>query len=143
MITGLAFPQPADSELLHDVRFAGLHITQGGNKLASGGGTGKDKELQALFLLAQSNDPDRAVLLSAAVTVVGMQLTKQLRLPEAADPARQLLQYGMDSLAAVELRNWVRATLKVELTTLDVVNAASLIELCRKIIGKMALSLKN
>ena len=143
MITGLAFPQPADSELLHDVRFAGLVLTLAGTELASGGSTGKDRELQALFLLAQFNNPDHAVLLSAAIAVVGMQLTKQLRLPEAADPSRQLLQYGLDSLAAVELRNWVRAMLRIELTTLDVLNAASLTELCRKIIGKMAIASKT
>jgi fumagillin biosynthesis polyketide synthase len=143
MITGLAFPQPADSELLHDVRFAGMRMAQAENEPASIEGAGKDQELQALFLLLMSKDPDRAALLSAAVAVVGRQLGKQLRLPEVLDPARQLLQYGMDSLAAVELRNWVRSTLRIELTTLDVVNASSLTELCRKVVGKMAVSSKD
>ena len=42
----------------------------------------------------------------------------------------------MDSLAAVELR-WVRGTMGVDLTILEVMNAVSLVVLCKKMIGKM------
>jgi aryl carrier-like protein len=141
MITGIAFPQPQDSELLHDVRFDGFRVAQDGKGLSAlGGDSSQGKELQAFFLLANSTDPDLPAVLSAAITVVGTQLAKQLRLTEEMDPARPLLQYGMDSLAAVEFRNWIRATLSVELTTLDLVNAPSLIALCEKVISKMGIS---
>ncbi|ORY71786.1 uncharacterized protein BCR38DRAFT_404827 [Pseudomassariella vexata] len=77
-------------------------------------------------------------LVSAAVTFMGAQLAKQLHLAEAIDSARQLMQYSMDSLAAIEFQKWVRTTLRGELTTVDVVNAASLVVLCERVTGKMA-----
>ncbi|RDL31023.1 Lovastatin nonaketide synthase [Venustampulla echinocandica] len=139
MITSLVVPQPEDSELLGDVRFKALRVLSA-DRSRSRGNSGKDNEVQILLQLTQSSDPDRAAVRSAAVTAVGARLAKQLRLTVALDPARPLLQYGMDSLAAVELRNWVRMILGVELTTLDVANAASLGELCDKVTGKMRIS---
>ncbi|PKX89973.1 polyketide synthase fmaB [Aspergillus novofumigatus IBT 16806] len=136
MITSLLVPQPEDSDLLSDVRFRGLRVL-GADSPRSRGDPTRDKEIQSLLFLAQSQDPDRAALRAAATTVVGAQLAKQLRLTDALDSARPLSYYGLDSLAAVELRNWVRMTLAIELTTLDVMNAASLGEMCDKILGKM------
>lgn len=142
MITGLAFPQPEDSQLLQDVRFDGFRVAKNGTGLStpSSEQAGEGRELQAFFLLAQSADPSMPALLSAATTVVGAKLAEQLRKTEEIDPARPLSQYGMDSLAAVEFRNWMRASLGVELTTLDVVNATSLVALCGKPISKRGLS---
>ncbi|KAF9696901.1 hypothetical protein EKO04_005128 [Ascochyta lentis] len=139
MITGLAIPQPDDSELLTHARFRGLRAARGkdGPGLAAVAGAGGDADLQALFLLTQSADPSKAAILSATVAVIGNRLKKQLRLTEDVEPTRQLLQYGMDSLAAVDFRNWVRMMLKVELTTLDIVNASSVMRLCEKVIDKM------
>jgi acyl carrier protein len=45
--------------------------------------------------------------------------------------------YGIDSLAAVELRNWIRTELGALVTTLDVLNAASLTKLAEKVIAKV------
>ena len=59
------------------------------------------------------------------------QFSKLLSLNSSMDPARPLSAYGMDSLAAVELRNWVRGTIGVELTTLA---------LCEKMIARMGVS---
>ncbi|KAH1615370.1 hypothetical protein KXX21_000900 [Aspergillus fumigatus] len=136
MITSILVPQPEDSDLLRDCRFRGLRAL-GEHSPRSRRDPTKDKEIQSLLFLAQSQDPDRAALRAAAITVVGARLAKQLRLTDAVDPARPLSYYGLDSLAAVELRTWVRMTLAIELTTLDVMNAASLGELCEKVIGKM------
>lgn len=136
MITSLVVPQPEDSDLLRDVRFKGLRVL-GADGPRSRGDAGNDKETQTLLFLIQSQNPDLAAVRAAAITVVGARLAKQLRLTDALDSARPLSYYGLDSLAAVELRNWVRMTLGVELTTLDVMNAASLGELCDKVVGKM------
>ncbi|RYO78215.1 hypothetical protein DL763_009737 [Monosporascus cannonballus] len=139
MITSLLVPQPEDSDLLRDVRFRGLRIFAAGGP-RSPAGADKDKGIQVLLLLTQSQDPDRAAVRAAAITVVGARLAKQLRLTDALDPTRPLSYFGLDSLAAVELRNWSRLTLGVELTTLDVLNAASLVELCDKVVGKMGVA---
>jgi hypothetical protein len=142
MITGLAIPQPDDSELLGHVRFHGLRAPRGkdGPGLTAVAGAEGDADLQALFLLTQTSGASKTAVLSGVVAVVGKRLEKQLRLTEAVEPTRQLLQYGMDSLAAVDFRNWVRVTLKVELTTLDIINATSIMRLCEKVIGKMGIA---
>lgn len=45
--------------------------------------------------------------------------------------------YGLDSLAAVERRNWVRTELGVAITTLDVAGAKTLTSLAEKILVKV------
>lgn len=53
------------------------------------------------------------------------------------DPSRPPRAYGLDSLAAVELRNWARGALGAELMSLDIVNAGSMVALCGKILERM------
>lgn len=141
LVTGIPFPQPAESALLRDARFRGLYVVSDGVQGMAGnnGSQGtKDKDLQTLFLLLKSKGTEPNSVLTAALTVVNAQFTKTLRLAELMDPSRPLSIYGLDSLAAVEFRNWVRMTLGVELTTLEIVNAASLTFLCEKIITKLS-----
>ncbi|KFA70061.1 Atr6 [Stachybotrys chlorohalonatus IBT 40285] len=141
IITGIAVPQPGSSDILHDVRLLGLKLAQSGNSssAASGRDDSQNREMQTFLLCARSTNPDPAVLLSSAVGVLQAQFTKMLRLNELMDPAYPLNTYGMDSLAAAEPRSWVRTAFGVQLTTLDVVNAASLVVLCQKIISRMGL----
>jgi KR domain/Phosphopantetheine attachment site len=136
LITGIPVPQPEDSQLLRDARFGSLFI---GDRSHISGKDSKDgsKDVQALFLLLQSK-ADPSAVLAAAVDVVNKQFTKSLRLSEPMEPAKSLSVYGLDSLAAVEFRNWVRMELNAELTTLEIVNATSLIALCEKIVSKIA-----
>ena len=136
MITSLVVPRPKDSYLLGDVCFRGLRLL-GADRPRSTGDASKDKETHILLFLTLSQNPELAAVRAAAITVVGARLAEQLRLTDALDSARPLSYYGLDSLAAVQLRNWVCMTLGVELTTLDVMNAASMGELCDKVVGKM------
>ncbi|KAI0377617.1 hypothetical protein F5Y04DRAFT_272978 [Hypomontagnella monticulosa] len=142
LITGIKVPQPADSPLLNDVRFAGLR-TSSQSSTQPIVSAQKDKEIQALLQVAQAPNPNHAELLAVAVTAMSVQFSKLLGLKTPMDPARPLGAYGMDSLAAVELRNWVRGTIGVELTTLEVMNAASLVVLCEKMVGRMNLSARS
>ena len=139
VFTGLAVPQPESSKLLRDIRLSSLRTTRSGNPSspASGRDAGQDRDLQKFLLCARSNNPDYNVLLSSAVGLLQAQFTKMLRLGELIDPAYPLNTYGMDSLAAAEPRSWVRTIFGVQLTTLDVVNATSLVALSQKIISKM------
>jgi len=68
------------------------------------------------------------------VGLINEQVVTTLRLLEAIEPAKSLNTYGIDSLAAVDLPNWLRAIFKVELSTLDILNAKSLVDLAEKII---------
>lgn len=135
LITSIAVPQQANSKLLVDARFGGLCF---GDSAGAKGNDGKDgsKEIQALFLMVKGGVEHQAIL-DATIGVINRQFMSMLRLSDAMEPGKPLSSYGLDSLAAVEFRNWVRMELGAELTTLDITNAASLIALCEKIVARI------
>ncbi|KAJ5997672.1 beta-ketoacyl synthase domain-containing protein [Penicillium canescens] len=136
LITSIAVPQEENSRLLADARFAGLCFRD--QTSGSGGSAAADetKELQALLLLLKNGAP-QAALMGAAIEAVNKQFMVTLRLSAPMEPGKPLSSYGMDSLAAVEFRNWARLELQVELTTLEIANANSLHALCDKIVSNM------
>lgn len=138
LITSIAIPQQQDSQLLRDARFSGLCFGERTSGTGSDGGS-KDgsKEIQTLFLMLKSGGADSPSILNTVIDVVNKQFMKTLRLSEPMEPGKPLSSYGLDSLAAVEFRNWVRMDLRAELTTLDITNSASLVALCEKIVVKM------
>lgn len=136
LITSIAVPQPDNSALLADARFAGLAFGAGQSGAGGDGKDDKSRAIQALFLLLQS-DADAVTVLRAAVEVVNAQFQVTLRLAEPMEPAKPLSSYGLDSLSAVEIRNWLRMELGVELTTLEISSTTSLMALCEKILSKM------
>lgn len=141
MVTGLSFPQPDDSVLKTDARFSALF---GGRQVESqeltvdsSGGDKTDTDVQALLLLLRTGSADRAVKLQATVDVVNGCFMRVLRLSEPMDAGRPISVYGTDSLAAVEVRNWIRTELGALVTTLDIMNSASLTSFCDKILTKL------
>ncbi|KAI3321634.1 PKSKA1 [Xylariaceae sp. AK1471] len=138
MISGIIVPQPADSILARDARFTAL-FTQADGALSGvrekSGST--NSEVQALLLLMRSKSADHSTRLAAMINVVNNCFVRMLRLLEPMDPERPLAVYGIDSLSAVEVRNWVRTELGALVTTLDIMNAASLRAFCEKIIAKI------
>ncbi|KAI0434033.1 reducing type I polyketide synthase [Xylaria sp. FL1042] len=133
MVTGIRVPQPADSHLLRDARFAGLRLKETGSQAVKTDGS---KDTQTLLIMRRSKAEASAVL-EVAVDVLNRYLMKSLRLSEPLDAARPLATYGIDSLAAVEFRNWLRIELGVELSTLDIVNAPSLVSISEKVVSKI------
>lgn len=99
-----------------------------------------ERDVQALLLLLRSKSPDHAAQLAATVEVVNKSFVRVLRLSEPIDTGQPLSIYGIDSLAAVEVRNWLRAELEALVTTLDILNASSLITLCEKVVAKVTSS---
>lgn len=138
LITGIAFPQTSQSALLRDARFGGLVVSQGAAALEPSGASEGSREIQALFKLLHAAQAENSAILAATVHIVSRQFTTSLRLGEPMEPAKSLASYGLDSLAAVEFRNWARLELGAELTTLDITSASSLFSLCDKIISKIS-----
>lgn len=136
LITSIAVPQQASSKLLVDARFGGLCFGDSSSAKSTEGKDGS-KEIQAFFLMLQSQ-ADSSSIRDLAVEIVNRQFMTSLRLSEPMEPGKPLSSYGLDSLAAVEFRNWARMELGAELTTLDITNAKSLISLCEKIISKIS-----
>ncbi|TGJ81907.1 hypothetical protein E0Z10_g6842 [Xylaria hypoxylon] len=138
VVTGLVSPQPADSPLRRDARFAALFAGEGSSNKATGAIHGGDTEVQALLMLLDTASADVASKTAATIDVVNKCLTRLLRLSEPMDPARPFSVYGIDSLSAVEVRNWVRGKLGALVTTLDIMNASSLASFCERIVMKIA-----
>lgn len=138
LITAIAIPQAPSSRLLADARFSTLlsGSSAAGRAGTAEGGPAADKDIQALLLLIRGG-ADLAAVLPAAVGVANAQFMATLGLDEPLEPAKSLSAYGLDSLAAVEFRNWSRARLGAELTTLDVTSAPSLLSLAGKIVTKI------
>ena len=136
LITGIAVPQPADSELAYDARFSPLFRPDSDDNGGASTGKNAEKGVQALLLL-RSSGAEPAAMLDDAVAVVGSKLERTLRLSDPVEPGKSLSSYGLDSLSAVELRNWIRMELGVEVTVLEITNASSLTVLCEKVVAKM------
>jgi hypothetical protein len=138
MITGITVPQKEDSFLHHDARFTGLCIGPGGSTAKSTlvPESGSNK-LQAFVSLLKAEQVDITVLVDAAIDLANGHFMKSLGLSEPMEPTKALSGYGIDSLAAVEFRNWVRAELGGEVTILEIINAKTLVSLCEVVIGKV------
>lgn len=142
MITGIGYPLPANgSPLASEPRFTYLFSTHGTNTSSADGDEGSDdaadQAIKTFRLLHKSGTADVAALTNSGVEVISSQFVKILRLEADPEPGRPLMAYGLDSLSAVELRNWIRVKLGIELTTLDITNAASLIGLAEKVVSKL------
>ncbi|KAK3984635.1 hypothetical protein QBC44DRAFT_10438 [Cladorrhinum sp. PSN332] len=141
MITGLPFPLPEDSPVLADRRFHSLlrpRQVQGGAAAARGNGDG----INVLHAMVKGGLPV-GKLVAEAVKLVNKQMRRVLGLSADMEAAKSLSSYGIDSLAAVDLRNWFKMQMGVELTTLDILNAASLEGLCGKVIDKLVAGTKE
>ncbi|KAF5857451.1 hypothetical protein ETB97_005765 [Aspergillus alliaceus] len=137
LVTSIAVPQREDSSLLRDARFSTLSFSDGEDVGANN--DGKDAGLQALQLLLKNKAAVSAIL-DAVIDVTVCQFTTMLSLSEPMEPAKAPSSYGLDSLAAVEFRNWVRLELKAEVTTLDIISATSLEQLAQKIVARLTVA---
>ena len=134
MITGIPVPLEADSELLLDARFGCLCFGQPG--IATSDGQDSSRAAQAFIAMVKAKT-DQATLVAEAIDLLNRQFTKSLGLNEPMESAQPLSVYGLESLSAVELRNWIRIQLGSEITTLEILSATSLVTLCEKVVMKM------
>lgn len=143
MVTGLSMPQPPDSVLRLDARFAPLFVREGSDSHQASATSSQDasREIKELNLMLRSKKAKSSNLLpqliDATVSVVSNYLTRAMRLSEPIEPERSLSAYGIDSLAAVEFRNWLRLELGAAMSVIDITTSPSLIILSEKIISKV------
>ena len=146
LITGFTVPIiPPHSPLDPLHRFSTLGATAAssgrGESAAGTAGGGGDPRLAILKSASKgsssSSSVDHDVALAAAVDVVNAVLTRSLGAAEPLEPHRPLASYGIDSLVAVELRNWARRELAIEVSGLEVVGAKTLVALCEGMLKKM------
>lgn len=134
MITEIILPQPENSPLSRDARFTSLRLashTKTQNKDRGG------SEKCQVLLVAIRFQPDAKSVLNMAIEILNRPLMKILRLSEPLEILRPLSVYGIDSLAAIEFRNFVKLELGVELTTLEILNASSLVSVGEKVLQRV------
>ncbi|CBF79115.1 hypothetical protein AN7084.2 [Aspergillus nidulans FGSC A4] len=140
LITGIAYPAPAvPSALYQDARFTALCQKSANSNSASISikGGARDMQVQALLTLVQAK-ADAAVQIAAMIDAANAHFMRSLALSEPMEAAKPLVLYGLDSLAAVEFRNWARRELNVVVSTLDVLGAKTLNALCEMMVGRLA-----
>ena len=99
---------------------------------AATGGPGPN----VLSSLASARNGDRAGLMVAFLTE---QVVKVLDLGAAqVDPQRSLMELGMDSLMAMELRNRLQAALNVRVAVADLMNGPSIQTLSAEMLTTLA-----
>lgn len=59
--------------------------------------------------------------------------------PSEVDPAQPLYRYGVDSLTAIEVRNWISRELKANIALLEIVSAVPIGDFAAKIAEKSQL----
>ena len=124
-------PSTSDIFWNRDVRFSGLESVVGSKLRSKSSSQDASTDLKSQILAATTLDE--------AIGVIARAMTKKLSemfiIPESEiDLSVPLAKFGVDSLIAVELRNWILAHVQAECAVFDVMQSSSLVALA----GKMA-----
>ncbi len=107
-----------------------------GNGSDGGDGVETDVDLGAMLGKASSTDEAASIVCDALV----QKLAKTLSTSEAdLDKTKPIHHYGVDSLVAVELRNWCRKKLDADVAIFDIMSGASIAALGSVIVSKSRL----
>lgn len=93
---------------------------------------------QLIAQLARSSSSDEAVQTTQQILLERMAKVICLSVSDM-DVSKPVYAYGVDSLVAVELRNWLAAELKSELSIFDLTSTASISDVGRKIASRSML----
>jgi KR domain/Phosphopantetheine attachment site len=137
-ITGIcSFDETMKVAWRHDRRFWPLQT----NKASLSDDTTRGKEsganslhsLKDAIATSDSYDAAVAVVTEALVHMVFEMFTIPI---EEIDTSQPIQRYGVDSLVAVEVRNWLTVAVRADVSIFDVTQSPSLIALARKVAEK-------
>ncbi|KAI1309753.1 putative polyketide synthase [Xylaria venustula] len=102
---------------------------------AGGRATGSGKEVRLSEQIAQAKSADEAT--TAVQQAVVTKISDMFVIQESEiDPALPLSEYGVDSLVAVELRNWLVPNARIEMSIFDLLGSPSLVELAKSVVKR-------
>ncbi|KAK9413400.1 hypothetical protein SUNI508_02599 [Seiridium unicorne] len=126
--------------LIDRLIFSGLEQHSNGNEAnhSADGNTGvNEHDWVNAFICAQSSNEAGDVVVEALV----QKLSKATSItPDDIDRSRPLHTFGVDSLLAVEIRNWFGKLFKADVAIFDITGQASLEEIARGAAGHCGLS---
>ncbi|KAI1426762.1 putative polyketide synthase [Xylaria sp. FL1777] len=120
-----------------DPRFALLKNAAG--RMSAGGagghasGPGKEVRLSEQIAQAKTADEATAAVQQAVVTKISDMFVIQ---ESEINPGLPLSEYGVDSLVAVELRNWLVPNARIEMSIFDLLGSPSLVELAKSVVKR-------
>lgn len=116
-----------------DPRFAHLKAAATTEIRAAGSDSGKPVSYRSAFRAAASNDEARQV----AVQGVLQKLSEVLSVArDDVDAQRSMASYGLDSLTAIEVRNWITRELGATLEILELLTSANVTDLAELIVSR-------
>lgn len=136
VITGIAAFDETQKDVpwLQEPRFAALRTltasdAHGGRQLQGPNGKGSTSSKHSIQELLNKSD-SWADGVDIVITVITSKLSEMFMMPEAnIDRSKPPSMYGVDSLLAVDLRDWLFAHLQAELSMFDVLQSESLTKL--------------
>ncbi|EFQ35173.1 beta-ketoacyl synthase domain-containing protein [Colletotrichum graminicola] len=118
---------------IQDQRFAGLRKTAAG----SGAGGSASVSLRDELVRCGKADDEAVRLITSALV---QRLAKLMMMPEDdVDAGKPLSAYGVDSLVAVEVRNWIAKEVAVEISVFDIMANMPMRQLATDLAGKSKL----
>ncbi|TGJ85110.1 hypothetical protein E0Z10_g3631 [Xylaria hypoxylon] len=118
-------------------RFALLKsaVAQTGAGGVGGRAAGSGKEVRLSEQIAQAKTADEAT--AAVQQAVVSKISDMFVIQESdIDPSFPLSEYGVDSLVAVELRNWLVPNARIEMSIFDLLGSPSLVELAKSVVER-------
>jgi hypothetical protein len=136
MITGICqWDESMNVAWKHDRRFWSLQKTAASGQKKAGTGAGSTTAASLKAKLATSASWDAAV--QHCTDALVQKISDMFTLPvEEVDPARSLADFGVDSLVAVEVRNWLAVTAGADNSIFDIMQSSSLADLAVKVAQK-------
>lgn len=121
---------------MSDSKFSVLRLAYRASRsgdLLGGNDGSKPASLTQQLGKAKSFDEGRSLVLGALAVKIADVLMKSV---EDVSPGLPMVSYGLDSLVAVEVRNWIARELEVKVSMFDLVSGNSLEQLAAVVVMK-------
>ena len=145
LVCGLASAQTLPSEQFRSVYWTSKPMFQPLLQLnAATHDKGKDSapsgaqtnDYAALLATAEDADTAKEAALAALISRAAL-----LAIPhEDVDPLKPITAFGVDSLVALELRQWIKKHLNADMSVLDIMQSASVEEVAARVVTKSELT---
>ncbi|KAH0269790.1 putative polyketide synthase, partial [Aureobasidium melanogenum] len=134
VITGLKINPGSEPFWCHDAKFSNLLAAAASQSSTEGGNT--NVPLPQALKGAADGEKALEVLYSALITKLAAVLMLSV---EEMEPSAAVASYSLDSLAAIEVRNWIAREADANVQVLELLTSPSLMELAKLILKKSKL----